>query len=95
MEWAINEVDGWAYMSDGTQASIEWTGLLVPPDRLTVMADLCDVLAEQYGDGARTFIYERPSSFYDEHSGNDSQLRRPLLLRAINSAIAFAGWLRP
>ncbi len=80
MQWAIDQVGGWTYLRDGAGASTDYTGVVVPADRLIAMADLCDVLAEQYGDEARTFIYERPAAFSDHSLGQHPFPGRPLAL---------------
>ncbi len=78
MEWAIGQVNGWIYIEDGSEAAIDFTGFIVPANQLSRMADLCDVLAEQYGDEARTFIYERPASYSDDPLGHHPHPGRPL-----------------
>jgi hypothetical protein len=78
MEWAIEQVEGWTYIRREVEATDDYRGFIVPADRLSLMADLCDVLAEQYGDQSRTFIYERPASFSDDPLGHHPHPGRPL-----------------
>jgi hypothetical protein len=80
MEWAIEQVDGWTYIQHGSGATGDYTGFIVPADGLSLMAELCDVLAEQYGDEGRTFIYERPASFSDDPLGHHPRPGRPLTI---------------
>jgi hypothetical protein len=79
IESAIEQVGGWSYLLHETGATLDYTGFVVPADRLSLMADLCEVLAEQYGNEGRTFVCERPASFNDDPRGtNPRAVRRPL-----------------
>jgi hypothetical protein len=74
----MDQVGGWAYVMDEADAQLGNGGYVEPSYIVSVahlgqMADACEVLAEQYGDENRTFLYNRPAAV-----GDDPSHTRPL-----------------
>jgi hypothetical protein len=69
LEFVIDQIGGWTHIQEQSQAENDYGGFIVPAAGLGQMADSCEVLAEQYGDEARVFVYERPSSFDEDAPG--------------------------
>ena len=57
LETVIEEIGGWGFLCRGGE--VTYTGYLVPVSGLSSFAESAEALAEQYGDEARAWSYER------------------------------------
>ena len=86
----IREINAWGYLCRG--GKVTYTGYEVPVSGLRAFTESAEALAEQYGDGAREWTYEREIT----HVDGTTEMRRstvtgPEFRQAMLSLAATAG----
>lgn len=70
IEWVINDINAWGYLCRAGR--VTYTGYEVPATGAAVFAEAANALAEQYGDPARVWAYDREIA----HADGTTETRR-------------------